>query len=923
LFDTGATHSFVSDRLIRSMPGVVFLSGSPLHVRLPDGSNMISTDRCRFRARIDSYEAEITAAILDITGFDLIVGMDWLSEHSAKIDCRRKTVSIQMADGTNFTFRGMHTASRIILSHIQALKAARSGEDVFVVLFEATASGKELTEVAVVQEFTDVFPEKLPGLPPHRDVDFQIQLVPGARPVSKTPYRMAPKELAEFRVQLQDLVESGFVRPSSSPWGAPVLFVKKKDGSLRLCIDYRELNRLTVKNTYPLPRIDELFDQLQGARVFSKLDLRSGYYQLRIAEQDIPKTAFSSRYGQYEFMVMPFGLTNAPAAFMTLMNKVFEPYLDHFVIVFIDDILVYSQSEELHGAHLRTVLQTLREHKLYAKYSKCEFWLPEVGFLGHIVNAEGIAVDPVKIQAVRDWPQLRSASDVRSFLGLAGYYRKFVEGFSKIALPLTQLTKKDAPFVWSPACEAAFQELKDRLTSAPILTIPSGVEGFQIYTDASLQGMGAVLMQHGKVVAYASRQLKIHERNYPTHDLELGAVVFALKIWRHYLYGIRCEVFSDHKSLKYIYTQKELNLRQRRWLEFLCDYTFDLQYHAGKANVVADALSRKVPASANWLEISAADALLASFEELGITLILPRDQIAASHHLHWMEIQCDLRDRIREAQNGDPLYEDLVARVRAGGKETDYEMKDDLLHFRGRIFIPAAGQLRHEILYESHYSRYSIHPGITKMLADLKRVFWWPGMKKDVATLVMHCRTCQLVKAECRHPGGLLQPLPIPEWKFEDISMDFVHGLPTTQTGNDSIWVIVDRLTKVARFIPVRKDDGVQKLARLFVENVIRYHGVPKSIVSDRDGRFTSKEWRLVQSHLGTRLAFSTAFHPQTDGQTERTNRTLEDLLRLCMVDKKQPWERIIPLVEFSYNNTHQVKSNSQSTFFSFKLDLH
>ncbi|PKU68622.1 RNA-directed DNA polymerase [Dendrobium catenatum] len=328
-----------------------------------------------------------------------------------------------------------------------------------------------------------------------------------------------------------------------------------------MCIDYKELNKLTVKNKYPLPRIDDLFDQLEGATVLSKIDLRSGYHQLRIKEEDIAKTAFRIRYGHYEFVVMSFGVTNAPAIFMDLMNIIFKPFLDIFVIVFIDDILNYSSDKESHSSHLQAVLQTLKENKLYAKFSKCEFWLSSVNFLGHVISGEGISVDQNKIQAISDWPRPTTVSEVRSFLGLAGYYKRFVEGFSQIAMPLSRLTQKAIKFEWSNQCEAAFQKLKNCLMTAPILIIPSGSAGFQIFCDASLRGLGCVLMQHGRVVAYASRQLKIHEKNYPTHDLELAAVVFALKIWRHYLYGVRCEVFTDHKSLKYIFNQKEIKLR--------------------------------------------------------------------------------------------------------------------------------------------------------------------------------------------------------------------------------------------------------------------------------------------------------------------------------------------------------------------------
>jgi hypothetical protein len=325
-------------------------------------------------------------------------------------------------------------------------------------------------------------------LPPDREVDFSIDLVPGTQPIHKAPYRMSPTELRELKEQLQELLDRGFIRPSVSPWGAPVLFVKKKDGSMRMCIDYRELNRVTIKNKYPLPRIDDLFDQLKGASIFSKIDLISGYHQLKVREEDIPKTAIRTRYGHFEFLVMPFGLTNAPSMFMDLMNQVFHEYLDSFVVVFIDDILVYSANRAEHEEHLKIVLEKLREKKLFAKFKKCEFWLEEVAFLGHVVSKDGLAVDPAKVQAVVEWERPTSVREIRSFLGLAGYYRRFIEGFSSLSGPLTVLTKKNAPFVWSDKCETNFQELKRRLVTAPVLTLPMELVGYVVYTDASKKG---------------------------------------------------------------------------------------------------------------------------------------------------------------------------------------------------------------------------------------------------------------------------------------------------------------------------------------------------------------------------------------------------------------------------------------------------
>ena len=372
-----------------------------------------------------------------------------------------------------------------------------------------------------------------------------------------------------------------------------MLFVKKKDGTLRLCVDYRQLNKMTVKNKYPLPRIDDLFDELKGAGVFSKINLRYGYHQLRINDADVNKMAFRTRYGHYEFLVMPFGLKNEPTVFMNLMNHVFRPFLNRFVVVFIDDILVYSKDWEDHETHLRVVLETLGKEQLYVKMSKCEFWLKEVSFLEHIVSEEGIRVDPRKIEVILEWKPPRSVMKVRSFLGLAGYYRRFVKGFSMTPTPMTRLLQKNMRYEWSEKCQASFKMLIAFLTEATVLTHPTFGKEYVTFSDATLNEFGCVLMQEGEVVAYALRKMKPQEKNYPTHDLELAAIVFALKIWRHYLYREKCFIYTDHKSLKYLPSQRELNLRQRRWMKLIKDYDCVIDYHPGKANVVVDALSKK------------------------------------------------------------------------------------------------------------------------------------------------------------------------------------------------------------------------------------------------------------------------------------------------------------------------------------------
>ncbi|GJT39804.1 putative reverse transcriptase domain-containing protein [Tanacetum coccineum] len=636
---------------------------------------------------------------VELGSFDAIIGMDWLARYQAVIMCAEKIVRIPWRNKTLIIHGDGSTQGNVTrLNTISCTKAQKYMEKGFPIFLahvtakevEDKSEKKRLEDVSIVQDFPEV----------------------------------------SFSEQLKELSRKALYRPQFLTLGSPVLVVKKKDGSFRMCIDYRELNKLTVKNRYPLPRIDDLFDQLQGSSVYSKIDLRSGYHQLRVREEDIPKTAFRTRYGHYEFQVMPFGLTNAPAVFMDLMNRVCKPYLDKFVIVFIDDILIYSKNKQEHEEHLKIILELLNKEELYAKFSKCEFWISKVQFLGHVIDSEGIHVDPAKIEAIKDWTSPKSPTEIRQFLGLAGYYRRFIEGFSKIAKPMTKLTQKKVKFVWGDKQEAAFQLLKQKLCSAPILALPEGSEDFIAYCDASKKGLGAVLMQREKVISYASRQLKIHEKNYTTHDLELGAVVFALKIWRHYLYGTKCTVFTDHKSLQHILDQKELNMRQRRWLELLSDYDCDIRYHPGKANVVADALSRK--------------------------------------------------------EREPPL------RVRA-----------------------------------------------LVMTISL-----------DLPKQILSAQT------EAQKP--------------ENIKSEDVGGM----------------LVKNAKFPEAIREQKLEPRA---------------------DGTLPTSKSTDCMNALGTNLDMSTAYHPQTDGQSERTIQTLEDMLRACAIDFGKGWVNHLPLVEFSYNNSYHA----------------
>ncbi|WVZ63913.1 hypothetical protein U9M48_013506 [Paspalum notatum var. saurae] len=543
LFDTGATHSFITRSFAEKHNLPLSFMKRSMVINSPGGKITTNTVCTRVSINIRGVEFRTGLLVIDSMDIDIILGMDTLEKWGVKIDCAQRTVHLAASDG-------------------QEVGICASSASGYLHQMEA----RPTDGIRIVCDYPNVFPDELPGMPPDRDIEFLIELLPGTAPIAMRQYRMAPIEHEEVKKNIDELLPKGYIHPSSSPWAFPVLLIEKKDTNVkRMC----------------------------GACVFSKIDLRSGYHQLKIRPSDIPKTAFTTKYGLYEYTVMSFSLTNAPAYFMQLMNSVFMDYLDKFVVVFIDDILIYSKTDAEHEEHLRLVLQRLREHKLYAKFSKCEFWIDEVRFFGHVVSKGGIAVDPSKVSTVTNWKVPEIPKEVRGFLGLAGYYRRFIENFSRIAKPMTSLLEKDAEFRWTNAQQAAFDELKKRLTTAPVLTLPDQQKKFIVYCDASRDGLGCVLMQEGKVIDYASRQLRKHEVNYPTHDLELAAVVHALKIWRHYLFGQRCETYTDHKSLKYIFTQNELNMRQRRWLELIKDYDMEIHYHPGKANVVADALSRK------------------------------------------------------------------------------------------------------------------------------------------------------------------------------------------------------------------------------------------------------------------------------------------------------------------------------------------
>ncbi|GJT93920.1 putative reverse transcriptase domain-containing protein [Tanacetum coccineum] len=1086
LFDTGADRSFVSTAFSSQIDITPSTLDHYYDVELADGRIIgLNTILKGCTLNFLNHQFHVNLMPVELGSFDAIIGMDWLAKYQAVIACAEKIVRIPWKNKTLIIHGDGSTQGNVtrlnIISCTKTQKYMEKGFPIFLAHvttkeIEDKSEKKRLEDVPIVQDFPEVFPEDLPGLPPTRQVEFQIDLVPGAAPVARAPYRLAPSEMKELSEQLKELSDKGFIRPSSSPWGAPVLFVKKKDGSFRMCIDYRELNKLTVKNRYPLPRIDDLFDQLQGSSVYSKIDLRSGYHQLRVREEDIPKTAFRTRYGHYEFQVMPFGLTNAPAVFMDLMNRVqflgyvidsegiqwhpakiesikrlTSPKSQHRISIFMscwiyrrslkeaafstveakvvhctnpclpegsEDFIAYCDASKkglgavlmqrekvisyasrqlkiheknytTHDLELGAVVFALKIWRHYLYGTKCNgilnaftearkpeniksedvggmlvenakfpeaireqklepradgtlclngrSWLPCYGDL-RTVKAEhqrpsGLLVQPkipewkwdnitmdfvtklpktsqgydtiwviwtdslslsaishtdeksdpldktckdctkrrwsrgkgyplksnvivtqdfakqifwrstsesfgtkfgneysalairkqtgkargpnqTENQAARDrqesvtltlkrvrkgWKRLLNKLELPAELAESQntFHSKFPRWNSKEVLSSrgredqfkreisTPLTHQDHTVV-----SAASESLEDK---APFNV---GINTAQVKLRALcnkcywLNPMYRFKRLFGRsniVIAYASRQLKIHEKNYMTHDLELGAVVFALKIWRHYLYGTKCTVFTDHKSLQHILNQKELNMRQRRWLELLSDYDFEICYHPGKANAVTDALSRN-----------------------------ERDQPLRNEDVGGMLVE--------NAKNPEAIRMKKLE-----------PHADGTLCLNGQSWLPCYGDLRTVIMHESLKSKYAIHPGADKIYQDMKKLYWWPNMKADIATYVSKYLTCAKVKAEHQMPSGLLVQPKIPEWKWDNINMDFVTKLPKTLQGYDTIWVIVDRLTKSTIFTPMKETDHMDKLARIYLKEVVTRHGIPVSIICDRD----------------------------------------------------------------------------------------
>ncbi|KAJ9523672.1 hypothetical protein QJQ45_020105 [Haematococcus lacustris] len=821
--------------------------------------------------------------------FDIVLGKPWLAAKNPCVDWINNVVRLNHAGSTHTLTPPPPTplqADQLNLLSAPRFRRAARHDEVFMALLtqqpNPPSSPSSSTPApnppplhpkaaALVQQYPSVFPKELPAVQdmPRRSVDHTIHFT-GPAPSPRPIYRMSQPELDQLKKQLDDLLAKGFIRPSTSPFAAPVLFVRKKDGSLRLCVDFRALNQQTLKNR---------------AQVFSKIDLRSGYHQIRVAEDDIPKTAFRTRYGHYEFTVLPFGLCNAPATFQQLMNDVFNPHLDDFVLVYLDDILVFSKSAADHERHLHLTLSLLRQHQLCANLAKCAFWLDTVDTVDHIVSAAGIQPDPTKVKTVLDWPAPQDKHQLRSFLGTANYYRRLLHHHAHRVLPLTDLLRDEQPWRWGEAEQRAFADIKAAMASSPVVRPPDFSLPFTVKTDASLFAIGAVLTQQDSsgaeyVVAYESRKLNPAQVNYPAHERELLAVLHALTTWRHYLLGRPFIVETDNSATTHVLTQSNLTGRQMRWTQRLAEFDITFVHKAGKHHTVPDALSRRP-----------------DHQLTALSIVDPNPSFFSTFDRHAPE---------------DPAYQAALSQVLSPPSPcspTHLQVIEGRLYTTSnppRLYIPSS-PLRAQLLHEAHDAHTAAHLGRAKTLERLQRHFYWPQMHKTVQEYVRTCDKCQRNKATNQLPPGLLQPLPIPSRNWQQVSMDFIGPFPATPRGHTMIFTIVDKLSKMIHLIPTTTTATAQDTARLFFDHIFKHHGLPEAIVSDRDPKFTFDFWTSLFHLTGTRLLLSSAYHPQTDGQTERANRTVEDMLRPYVNDHKSDWDQHLAAVEFAYNSSEHV----------------
>ncbi|KAI2660885.1 Transposon Tf2-9 polyprotein [Labeo rohita] len=842
--DSGAAGNFI-DRAYAAQLGIeTEVLTQPLKITAIDGHPLnfspVTHRTKEIQLIIGNHSEKIQLYLTKITSPPVILGHPWLITHDPFMSWTSGKI--------------VHWGATCQELCLRAKAGTCSGE--------SEASDVDLEEIpAPYRDLAEVFSKRSAAqLPPHRPYDLAIDLVPGAVPPRGHLYSLSATEQQAMEEYVAEGLRAGTIRPSSSPAAAGFFFVKKKDGGLRPCVDYRGLNQITIKNRHPLPLTNTALDALSGARFFTKLDLRSAYNLVRIREGDEWKTAFITPTGHYETLVMPFGLCNSPSAFQQFINDVLRDMLGRWCYAYLDDILIYSKTLEEHTQHIRAVLRRLLAHQLYCKLEKCAFHQHSTTFLGFVISSQGVAMDPQKLEAVRSWPLPTSLKQLQRFLGFANFYRRFIQGFSATAAPLTALTKPShGDFQLTPKAIQAFKTLCTLFTTAPVLTHPNPDKPFVVEVDASDVGVGAILSQRGPdgklhPCSFFSRKFNPTQQRYGVGDRELLAIKWALEEWRHWLQGggDPFTVWNDHQNLTVIRQTKQLNPRQARWALFFEHFNFQLSYRPGSKNTKADAISRQ-----HQRDVTTSEA----------APVLPSHIILAP--LRW-----GLEERVRQSHSQDPPPPETPT---------------------GCLFVP--NTLRQEVLQWGHDSTLAGHPGVQRTISFITRAFWWKTLRRDVQEYVQACTICARSKTTNTPSTGELQPLPVLKRPWSHISIDFVTGLPDSQ-GKNTILTIVDRFSKAVHLVALTGLPSAKDTAELILEHVVRLHGFPKDIVSDRGPQFTAKFWQAFCRLVGTTSSLSSGHHPQTNGQTERANQQLERFLRCFAGEHQRSWARYLVWAE-------------------------
>ncbi|KAG1471288.1 hypothetical protein G6F57_011442 [Rhizopus arrhizus] len=929
LIDSGASANYIHPRLLHLVDSCERIFNQAVETANGDKAMITSEITCTMevRGKGKAFINTIKAYAFE-SKFDLILGNSWLKQMKPKPDWFNSSWTITLPDQQTVTMESVKKQDKLLLSAKQVERLIKTNQVDKCYLVQIATDDEKVSCLNNIneydeswadefnKEFPEVFKGEITGLPPMRDTQDIIVTHPDATPVSRPPYKMSPLELTELRKQLDGLLKKGLIEPCASEWSNPVLFVRKPNGELRMCCDYRMLNKVTLKQKIQLPRIDECLERLHSARHFTSLDLTNGFHQQRLSEADSLKTSISTRYGQFRWKVVPFGLSNSGPAFQKMMNSVLTEYIDKFVMVYLDDILIFTNGDEdLHKKHVRLVLKKLEEAKLIINKKKCSFNRKELTFLGYHISAQGIKPAPNKVNAILSWPVPTNVQQVRQFIGLAQHYRKFIPGFADIASPLTDLTKgsghKCRTIRWTDECQKSFDLIKKKITTAPVLITPDMNKPFRIECDASDYAIGAVLLQEGsdgiwRPLAYESKKLSAAERNYPAQERELLSILHALRTWRCFIEGNKYEVYTDHLPLKYLRSQSKPTPRLVRWLSEIELYDPVILYKPGVENQVPDILSRRdtpdTKPSANSMEPK---YLYNIVKESKHVSILDSDPIQ-DWPLHYLSTPDKWPIKIKkELEKRQSQFIIRDKQVFKKVKSQDQEAYDELK------FIPFA---KRADLVDNFHRGYG-HSGQTTVYNLMKSRIWWPKMQEDVTVWISRCPQCQLTAPANKHKHlAPMKPLEVPP-AFTRWHLDFIGELPTTKNNNRWILMAVDYTTNwpIARAL---NNATAEEIVKFIYEEIVMRFGCPQEILTDRGANFMAKVVKQYIKKIKAKHVLTSAFHPRTNGKCERLNQTFKKMLTKYVNGEVHNWDEHIDAALFAC----RIRKHSTTGFSPFFL---